>query len=289
MAGVGPRRRLWLRIAFYGTTLLIVLPFTLSGLIVGTQRLPPGELQAGFEPVPLRSEGLRLRAWLTRGEAARPAALLVHGLGDSLESYTDLARALRRRGHTVLLVDLRGHGGSEGRYMTLGAREREDVRAGLEHLRRSGLAPAGSFVMGWSLGAVAALRAAAEREDVRAVIVEAPFDSGRETIALHARLLFGIPRWLPLLPLCIRIAEWRAGFRIADADAVAAARALRAPLLAIADGEDRRMPEAVVRRVWDAHPGPKRLWVAAGVDHVGAVLRPDYWTTVVGFLEEHGL
>src|SRR5262249_50855775 len=161
--------------------------------------------------------------------AERAAAVVVHGLGDSLESYLEVGHRLHQRGHTVLLLDLRGHGGSEGRYITLGAREREDVRAGLEYLNAAGLAPRGVLLMGGSLGAVAVLRAAADRDDVRAVVVEAPFDTGRDTITHHARLLFGMPRWLPLIPLSILAAEWRAGFNVADADAVAAAHAVRAP------------------------------------------------------------
>jgi pimeloyl-ACP methyl ester carboxylesterase len=79
------------------------------------------------------------------------------------------------------------------------------------------------------------------------------------------------------------------GFDADEVDAVAAARDVHAPALFIADGADRRMPEAVVRRVFDAHPGPKRLWVAPGADHVGASLHPDYWPTVLGFLEDAGV
>ncbi|HLA78893.1 MAG TPA: alpha/beta hydrolase, partial [Vicinamibacteria bacterium] len=71
-------------------------------------------------------------------------------------------------------------------------------------------------------------------------------------------------------------------------DAVAAARAVRAPLLLIADGADDRMPEVVVRRVFDAHPGPKRLWVAPGAPHVGAVLDSSYWPRVLSFLADSG-
>ena len=44
-----------------------------------------------------------------------------------------------------------------------------------------------------------------------------------------------------------------------------------------------------MRRVVDAHPGPKQLWVAAGVDHVGAIDHPDYRRQVLGFLEDNGL
>ncbi len=139
------------------------------------------------------------------------------------------------------------------------------------------------------MGAVAVLLAAPETQDLEGVIVEAPYDTYRRSIAQHARLIYHLPEWLPLIPLTIAVAEWRAGFDADDGDAVAAAGRFTAPLLAIADGADRRMPEAVVRRVFDAHRGPGRIWVAEGVDHVGAILRPDYPAQIRGFLDENGL
>ncbi len=284
------RRRILLRFFLYGTAILIGLPWAFSQVMIGLPpRQPTSKPPRGWEERSVVSEGLRLRAWLVRGRPDRPATVLVHGVGDSLESWTEVARVLNQRGHTVLLLDLRGHGGSEGKYMTLGGREREDVRAAMASLEADHLAPAGFLLMGWSMGSVAVLRAAADRGDVEAVVVEAPYDTYRDSIAQHARLFYGIPRWVPLIPMSIAIAEWRAGFRADDVDAVDAARHIKAPLLTICDGDDPRMPEAVVRRVWQAHPGPKLFWNAAGVDHVGAILRPDYWKTVLGFLEEHGV
>ena len=70
---------------------------------------------------------------------------------------------------------------------------------------------------------------------------------------------------------------------------MAAARRIRAPLLAIVDGEDDRMPEAVVRRVVEAHPEPNQLWIATGVSHVGAIFHPDWQKVVLGFLDEREL
>ena len=95
--------------------------------------------------------------------SAKPAFVIAHGLGDSLESYLGHAEFLRRRGHAVLLVDLRGHGGSEGSLTTLGGLESHDVRAGMQWLRDNGLATAGIGLMGHSMGAVAVLLAAADR------------------------------------------------------------------------------------------------------------------------------
>jgi pimeloyl-ACP methyl ester carboxylesterase len=189
----------------------------------------------------------------------------------------------------VILPDLRGHGASEGRTTTLGGRESEDVRTAMHYLREEGLAETGIGLMGFSMGAVAVLLAAPDHPDVRVVIVEAPYDTYRNTVAHHAKVIFHLPGWVPLIPLAIRAAEWRADFDADAIDAVAAARRINAPLLAIVDGEDKRMPEPIVRRIVDAHPGPNKLWIASGVDHVGAILNPDWKKIVLGFLDEHGI
>jgi uncharacterized protein len=277
------------RIFFYTFVVLVAVPLAFSHVLLSGHRGPVSAPSGGFEEAFVTSEGLRIRTWTAAGRPDRAAVVVVHGLGDSLESFLDTAHRFRRRGHTVLLLDQRAQGGSEGRHVTMGAREREDVRAALDHLQGRGLAPRGLVLVGHSMGAVSVLRAAAGRPDLRAVVVEAPFDTYRATVAHHARLLYGLPSWVPIIPLSIFFAEWRGGFDADDVDAVAAARDIRAPLLAIVDGTDPRMPEAVVRRVFDAHPGPKRLWVAPGVDHVGATFHRDYWPTVLGFLDDHGV
>ena len=277
------------RVAFYSLFVLVLIPLAFSHVMTRPFPQATSAPPAGFAVGHVMSDGLRLRTWTHRGSGALPAVVIVHGVGDSLESFTDHALAFAQRGHTVLLLDTRGHGGSEGGHITLGGREREDVRAAMDGLRRDGLAASGLILVGHSMGAVAVLRAAAGQPDVRAVIAEAPYDTFRETIARHAAILYGLPRWVPLIPLSIAFAEWRAGFDADEVDAVAAAAQARGALLAIADGADDRMPEAVVRRVFDAHPGPKRMWVAPGAPHVGASLDPGYWPTVAAFLAENAI
>jgi pimeloyl-ACP methyl ester carboxylesterase len=287
--GLGRTRstRIALRVLLYGGALFVGVPLAFS--VVMTRTFRPATTSRpprGFEERAFLSDGLRLRAWLAEGDRQKPAALVIHGLGDSLESYLGHAGLFRERGQTVLLIDLRGHGASEGAYTTLGGLESHDVRAGMQYLRDHDLAQGGLVLMGHSMGAVAVLLAAAGQKDLRAVVVEAPYDTYRNTVAHHARLLYGLPSFVPLIPLAIRAAEWRAGFAADEVDAVAAARRIEAPLLAIVDGSDRRMTLEIVKRVFDAHPGPKRLWVAAGADHVGAFDHPDYRKVVLGFLDE---
>jgi pimeloyl-ACP methyl ester carboxylesterase len=281
--------RILLRVVFYGVAVFVGLPAAFCHVMTSTVRQPIGPAPAGYEDVQVPSGGLRLRGWLAKGTPERAAVIVVHGFGDSLDSYHDVGEIFRRRGHAVLLIDLRGHGGSEGQGTTLGDHESGDVRAAMAYLRGRALAGHGIVLCGYSLGAVSSLLAAAEEEGVAAVIVESPFDSLRETVAHHGTLLYGIPRWVPLAPLAIAFAEIWKGFDADHVDAVAAARRIRAPLLAVAGGADPRMPERVVRRIYDAHPGPKRIWVVPGANHVEARLSSEYAQRLVGFLEEFGL
>jgi len=283
-------RRILIRVAVYGSVIFFVLPLVFAHVLTAPHprehfATPP----AHYEETTLVSGELELRAWLTRGVAELPAVVIAHGLGDTLESYQEHAQPFVERGHTVMLVDLRGHGRSDGGRTTLGGNERFDVRAAMDALASERLADAGVILMGHSMGAVAVLLAAAERDDVAAVIAEAPFDSYRNTVAHHAKLLYYMPSWVPIIPLAILSAEWVADFDADDVDAVAAAPLIDAPVLLIADGLDQRMPEPVIRRIVDAHPGPSELWVAEGVNHVGARWNPDWETTVFGFLEGQGL
>lgn len=296
-----PGARRAARAALYGGALLLGLPAAFSLVLTRAVRQPVHAPPAPFEEVFFAGEGapgerpVRLRAWLLRAvrTPARPTVVVAHGVGDSLESFTDVARRLAVRGHDVLLVDLRGHGGSGDAPVTLGAHESGDVRAALRFARERGLGRDGFALLGNSMGAVSVLLAAADRRDVRAVIAEAPFDTYRDTVAHHARLYYGLPRWLPLTRLAVAAAEWRAGFDADDVDTVAAARRIAAPLLLIVDGGDARMPEAVVRRVFDAHaaahPGRTTLWVAAGAPHCGGWMDAGYWPRIFAFLDTAGV
>ena len=278
------------RAFLYVSVIFVGLPIAFCHVMTRTHRSsissqPPD----GYETVELTSEELLLRAWLSKGELDRAAVVIVHGLGDTLESYRMHAKPLIVRGHTVMLLDLRGHGASQGTYTTLGGRESEDVRSAMRYLREAGLANNGLVLWGHSMGAVAVLLAAADQTDVRAVIAEAPYDSYRNTVAHHAQLLYGLPSWMPIIQLSIKAAELRAGFDADAIDTVAVAPHIDAPILGIVDGDDLRMPESVVRRITERHSGPSQIWVAEGVKHVGAIMHPQWEETVLGFLDEQGI
>jgi alpha-beta hydrolase superfamily lysophospholipase len=89
--------------------------------------------------------------------------LLCHGLGSSKSNALPVAEHLLRAGYNVLAFDFRAHGESAGHVSTFGARERLEVLAAVEWLRRE--RPRQSeriFGVGASMGAAALVAAAAD-------------------------------------------------------------------------------------------------------------------------------
>jgi len=123
------------------------------------------------------TDGVKLAAWLVPAMAARagadaPAVVVLHGYPANKADLLPIAGALHAR-FTVLLLDFRSFGTSEGRVTTLGFRERADLRAAVDALARRGHTRIGVF--GYSLGGAVAILGAAEDPRIGAVAAWAPF------------------------------------------------------------------------------------------------------------------
>ncbi len=135
-------------------------------------------------------DGTRARGWLVRGAEGSPAVLLLHPYGADRSWLLNLGVKLNETTNmTVLLPDLRGHGENPPADTTaFGTAEAEDVRAAFEYLR--GLkSPQGHTLVGGpvglygvELGAYAALSAAAQEGDVRALALDSVPDSPDEVL-----------------------------------------------------------------------------------------------------------
>jgi len=58
--------------------------------------------------------GVRLHVERRDGDPARPAFVLVHGLASNLRLWDGVAERLHAAGHSVVALDQRGHGCSDG-------------------------------------------------------------------------------------------------------------------------------------------------------------------------------
>ena len=209
--------------------------------------LAPADFKLAVEEVWIpTADGLRLSAWFVVKPGA-PAIVLLHGYPAEKTDLLPLAAALARR-FTVLLVDLRYFGRSEGRVTTLGLRERDDLRRTIDALAGRGFDRVGVF--GFSLGGAIALTTAVDEPRIAAVAAYSPFADLR-------MLAHGLYAWMGPLryPFVGLMRVWSRLFLGADVTAyspVAAAARLSIPVYLIASRDDEQIPFAHAERLREA-------------------------------------
>ena len=230
----------WVLYAATAVGLFVALSLVSFWLAVRPPRmtipLAPADFKLAVEEIWIpTADGLRLSAWFVAKPGA-PAIVLLHGYPAEKTDMLPLAAVLARR-FTVLLVDLRYFGRSEGRVTTLGFRERDDLRRTIDALTSRGFDRVGVF--GFSLGGAIAITAAVEEPRIAAVAAYSPFSDLR--VLAHELYAWMGPLRYPFVGL---MRFWSRVFLGADVTAfppVLAAARLSIPVYLIASRDDEQI------------------------------------------------
>lgn len=202
----------------------------------------------------------RIHAWWWPAAAAHaPALLYLHGSRWNLTGQTSRIEQLHAFGFSVLAIDYRGFGKSDG---DLPSEQSvyEDARVAWERLAELQPDPARRFIYGHSLGGAVAVDLAARLSaatpqagstpTARGVIIESSFT----TLPDVARALS-----YPWLPVQLLMAQ--------KFDSVHKIAQLRMPVLIVHGDGDRFVPARLSEELYDAAPQPKRLLLVSGATH----------------------
>ncbi len=103
--------------------------------------------------------------------------ILVHGYNESkfMSGRTKkIVEYIIPRGYNVFTFDLRGHGQSEGDLISFGYNERFDVIGAIDYLNKRGKEGEKIALLGFSMGAVAAIEAAGQDPRIDVIIADSP-------------------------------------------------------------------------------------------------------------------
>jgi len=256
-----PKTPAWMRgslrvirtLALAVVALILVACLLENRLVYYPMRYPSGDWDAGGLTVEDcffdTEDGLTLHAWWQQGEAAEggPVMLWFHGNAGNLTHRADNLRMLSSCRLSVLIVDYRGFGKSEGRPSEKGLYL--DGDAAYRYLTQQRKIDPGRIVcFGRSLGAAVALDVAL-RHPVSGLILESPFASAR---AMARKMMPVIPLWLFI----------RSRF-----DNLGRVGGLGASLLVIHGDRDEIVPFEQGVAVFDAAPEPKEFYRLRGAGH----------------------
>ncbi|MFO0839525.1 MAG: alpha/beta fold hydrolase [Phycisphaerae bacterium] len=264
------------------------------------------------EPVGLTAfDGLRLAGMIIRASprvARRGMVIFAHEFTSDMRSCARYCRPLREAGYDIFTFDFRGHGESQSepdytprQWVT--NRDLNDMRGAIsfavDWLEQRGLSPEVGLV-GVSRGACAAILAAAEYPQVRAIIADGAFSTDSVIEYFMKRWAYIYARVRVLYenhhPLFWRFLRWamiafaRREFRCTFPSVrKAILRMSPRPILFIHGEKDSYLPVEQTRRLYAIAAQPKYMWIAPAARHNQAVvLHPErYAKMTVDFFEQY--
>jgi len=118
-----------------------------------------------------------LKGWFFISPESNKTIILAHGYGSNRlpfgEDTIGLIKSFLNEGYNLMTFDFRNSGESEGDVTSVGYFEKSDLLGAIEYAKKRGSDEI--VLLGFSMGASTAILAAAESQDVDAVIADSPF------------------------------------------------------------------------------------------------------------------
>lgn len=251
----------------------------------GEYDLPPGEIYEPFYPqmrkwvdeiramkreqVEITSfDGLKLRGFYYEYSPDSPLELIFHGYGGNAER--DLSGGVERcfaLGRSVILIDQRGAGQSEGRVCSFGINERRDCLKWIEFASEKFGKNRPLIIGGVSMGAATVMMASGEElpENVVCVMADCGYSTAREIIKKVVREM-KLPENLvyPFIKLGARI---YGHFDLEETSPIEAVARSKTPIVFIHGDNDDFVPHSMSVACFEACNAPKKLVTIEGAGH----------------------
>ena len=210
--------------------------------------------------------------WIPAAQPNAKVLLYLHGNGFNIGAHVAHAYRFHQMGFSVLLIDYRGYGLSEGGFPTETG-VYQDATAAWDYLvKERKISPHQIFLYGHSLGGAIAIDLAVQHPDAAGLIVESSFTSIRQIVE-HQNSF----RMFPVdLILTSRF------------DSISKVRSLSVPVLFIHGAADLQVPAFMSEQLFAAASEPKHLvlFPEGGHNNVAEVAGSQYFQAVQKFVQQ---
>ena len=235
-------------------------------------------------------DGLTLRGLYYPFFENAPLEILFHGYrGNSLRDLRGGLERCQRLGRNALLVDMRGHGKSQGKVLTFGAKERLDVKAWAEYAHNRFGNNSQIILTGISMGASSVLLASNLQlpTSVCGIVADCGYSNAKEAVKLFIKK--------------IKIAPWLAypfvkiggvifgGVNIDKINVAKALKESKLPIVFLHGDKDDFVPYEMSVQNYQSCVSPKQLVTFEGAGHGMAYLADDqkYINALKEFEQKH--
>jgi dipeptidyl aminopeptidase/acylaminoacyl peptidase len=276
---------------YYGPRAIIQVNGGIIGFLrpVNTHLMPDtADYNLNFRDISVRTkDGLTLKGFivLTDSINQKGTVILVHGVRAYKEHFLPVAKMLSDSGYNAVLIDLRAHGKSEGKYCTFGYLEKQDLKILIDSiLNVKGLSP-DIGIWGQSLGGAIALQTMAIDNRLKFGIIESSFSDFRIIVHDYFKYFAGFD--IPFLTdYIIHRAEKIGHFKADEVVPVNCARQIHQPVLIVHGNKDDRINISYARENYRNLAG-KKEFIEYPATHLNVwqVGEEEYFEKVFEFLD----
>ena len=234
-------------VLFFAQSRLMFVPDAHDYKNLDALNLPRQEV---WLPVSTKTGIERIHGWWVPHDRPLATMLYLHGNGGNI-SVEVKAHRFYELGFSVLLIDYRGYGRSQGNFPSE-TTVYQDAQTALDHLvKERQISPKKIVVYGHSLGGAIAVNLASQNSQIAGLIVSSSFTSMQQMAARDWKFR--------LFPIELILNQ--------KFDSVEKVRSLKMPTLFIHGMNDALIPVAIGQALYNAAPQPKQLLLIANAGH----------------------
>ena len=215
--------------------------------------------------------------------------IVVHGyMGEGKVMYESV-KEFYNRGYNVLVVDLRGHGKSEGKYIAMGWQDRLDIIQWIDYLINENN-QIKIILYGVSMGAATVMMTTGEKlpKQVKLAIEDCGYTSIWDEFKAQLKKVFKLPAF-PILNVANIVCRIKAGYSLKDGSSVEQLKKSVTPTLFIHGNQDNFVPFNMLEILYKEANCEKQKLIVDDATHarsssVNPVL---YWNTIDSFIEKY--
>ncbi len=247
----------------------------------------PEDYNLSYENITFKStDRLLIKGWLIKHPAPKGTIIFAHGYNAN-RGKLEVAAFFNWAGFSVLMFDFRGHGESEGDYISMGYHESKDILGAIIFLsQREDVNLDYLYGFGQSMGAAALIFAQEQKPSFDGLILESTYPDLHQNIATRFKRTYGLPKF-PFATSMTLFGSLILGVNSFSTSPINSIPKVRMPVFLIHDLSDNSVSLENAWDLYNAANEPKKLWIVENASHTGAytAAEEEFERRVLSFLE----
>lgn len=214
-------------------------------------------------------DGLKLHATYFPNGNEEKVVICFHGYtSEGMKDYVALSGYYLKNGYSMLLVDERSHGQSEGEYIGFGCLDRIDALDWINFIIDKCGNAVQILLHGTSMGGATVLMTSGLElpKQVKGIISDCAFTSPKYVFTHVMHSMYHLPAF-PVIQVADIVNNKKAGYGMDECNAAREVRKAKVPVLLIHGDSDSFVPGAMCDEIYENCASPKKKLIIKGAAH----------------------